>query len=213
MKLSERTIKLLKNFSTINNQMIFYEGNEIKTVSQSSTVKAVATIKETIEMEFGIYEMNKFLSVLSLFDDPEIELQNNYLNISSDNRKIKYTYSSPSIIRNDAKKNLPPLDELVSFTLTSATLNDTMKAISVLKLPEIAIIGDGQKLSITGLNTANPSSDIYENVIGETDQEFRSIFNIENLKLINDPEFEVSINSRYAIFTGSDVKYYVIVES
>jgi hypothetical protein len=88
-----------------------------------------------------------------------------------------------------------------------------MKAISVLKLPHISIVGDGKRLSINGLDVKNPTTDLYENVIGETDENFRAIFDIENLKLINDPEFVVSINSRYATFTGDDVKYYVIMES
>ena len=79
MKLSEETLAVLKNFSAINNGIYFEQGNTIKTVSPGKTILADAKVQENFPLDFGIYDLNKFLGAHSLFDNPDIEFESNYL--------------------------------------------------------------------------------------------------------------------------------------
>ena len=81
MKLSARTIQVLKSFAQINPSLIFTPGNEIKTVSPQKTILAKATIAETIPQQFAIYDLVKFLGVLSLFNDPDLEINEKFITI------------------------------------------------------------------------------------------------------------------------------------
>ena len=64
MKLSARTIQILKSFAQINQSLIFAPGNELKTISSLKTMVAKATIAETIPQQFAIWDLPRFLGVL-----------------------------------------------------------------------------------------------------------------------------------------------------
>ena len=99
MKLSNKTLEVLKNFSNNNQNILIEEGNVIRTISTMKNILGSATIAESFPKEFGIYDLNEFLGVLSLTKDSEIELDNeSYLTINSGKIKIKYFFSDPSII-------------------------------------------------------------------------------------------------------------------
>jgi hypothetical protein len=66
MKLSNDTLNVLKNFASINQSIMFKKGKTLKTVSGGKNVLAEATINEEIPADFGVYNLNEFLSVLSL---------------------------------------------------------------------------------------------------------------------------------------------------
>jgi hypothetical protein len=67
MKLSQETIAILKNFATINQGVFFKEGNTISTMSPQKNILVDAKISETIPQNFGIYDLNNFLSVIFIF--------------------------------------------------------------------------------------------------------------------------------------------------
>ena len=84
MKLSNKTLEVLKNFSNINQNILIEEGNVLRTISTMKNILGRATIEESFPKEFGIYDLNEFLGVLSLTKDSEIELDNeSYLTINS----------------------------------------------------------------------------------------------------------------------------------
>ena len=62
MKLSDETINILKNFSSINQSLLFKQGNVLKTISGLKTIFAEVTIQENFPKEFAIYDLNKFLA-------------------------------------------------------------------------------------------------------------------------------------------------------
>jgi hypothetical protein len=72
MKISDKTISLLKNFSNINQSLMFKTGNQIRTISVMKNIFAEATISESIPKNFGIYDLNQFLNGISLHPDPEL---------------------------------------------------------------------------------------------------------------------------------------------
>ena len=72
MKLSDRTINLLKNFASINQSILFKQGNQLRTISVMKNILAEANIDEDIPQEFGVYDLSQFLNSLGLFKEPEL---------------------------------------------------------------------------------------------------------------------------------------------
>ena len=66
MKLSNETLELLKNFSTINQNLLIKAGNTISTMSAMKNIVAKADVAETFTQEVAIYDLNEFLSAVSL---------------------------------------------------------------------------------------------------------------------------------------------------
>lgn len=217
--LGARTIQILRNFSQINQSLVIKPGNKLATMSIARTVLARADIDENFESHFAIYDLSKFLSVLSLFNEPELTIKENYVTISSGSKRVNYVFADLSLFEGGADKKdpyksvikLPSVD--VSFKLTQDTFADIKKALGVLKLPEIAVIGDGETIAIEAVDTKNPTGDVYAVDLGKTEGNFRFIMKDENLKLIaGDYDVEIS-KKNLARFSGVDVEYFVSVEA
>lgn len=214
MKLDSRTVQILKNFSTINPSLMFREGSNLTTVSPQKTIMASATIKEVIPKTFAIYDLSRFLGVLSLFDQPELDIQDASMNISSGKQKVQYTFADPRmIVTSDAKGVKMPDDAEVDFVLTADDLQRVTKALGVLQLPEIAVTGDDGEMYIEAIDSKNPSSDNYRVHLKSTPHTFRMIFKAENIKIMSG-NYEVLITSKgIAQFKSDDITYWVATES
>lgn len=213
MKLESRTMQILKNFSTINPSLMFKPGSIINTMSPNKTVLAKASIKEQIPSSFAIYDLSKFLGVLSLFDQPELQVEEKQMVIAGGQQKVRYTFASPDaiVIPSDKEVNMPETE--IQFMLTADDLNKVMKAMGVMQLPEIAINGDSSEMSIQAIDSKNPSADSYRVVLGETQATFRMIFKAENIKIMQG-DYDVSISSKgIGHFKGADVEYYIATEA
>ncbi len=213
MKLSARTIQILRNFSTINESLIFKPGQQLKTISQSKTILARATIDTEIDATFGIYDLGQFLSAISLFDDPELTPGNSAMTISKGSEKINYIYSEMSLMLTPPEKEiqLPSID--VEFELKNEVLVRVQKALGIIGAPEIAVTGDGNSVYIEALNTKDTSKSNYRVEVGQTDKTFRFIFLAENIKLLPG-DYKVAISSKgLSHFKSEDVEYWVAVEA
>lgn len=217
IEFSSDTISILKNFSQINQSLVFREGNVLATISLGKTVLAKASIAENVEADFAIYDMSKFLSVLSLFDSPTLKMNDDHVTISSGKKKVNYKFADLSLFTGKDKIDpyskeikLPSID--VEFNLTKEIFADVKKALGVLRLPEIAVVGDGETIAIEAIDSKNSGSDVYSIDLGETDKTFRFIFKEENLKLLPQ-DYTVQISSKcISKFTGSNVTYDIAVE-
>lgn len=212
MKIATNTLSVMKNFSKINPSIFVQEGNTLKTISPSKTIMAKAKVETSFDKKFAIYNLDRFISTVSLFNDPELKFGEKSVEIFDGNKKSQYTYADESAITKVPEKeiNLPSID--VSFKLTNEALKDVEKAAGVLGLPEIAVFGDGRNVFLQAIDSKNPSGDVYSINIGETTKTFRAIFKSENIKIIPG-DYEVSISSRgISHFTGNDVEYWIAVE-
>ena len=93
MKISHYTTSVLKNFSTINQNLVIKEGNTITTMSAMKNIVAKAEVEETFPQQIAIYDLNEFLGALSLFTSPVLDFSDNYVMISEENKpttKMKY---------------------------------------------------------------------------------------------------------------------------
>lgn len=212
MKIDTNTINVLKNFAKINPSIVIQEGNTLKTISTSKTIMAKATVTTEFDKRFAIYNLDRFISALSLFNNPELDFNDKYVNIFDANKSTHYTYADESTITKTPEKEikLPSID--VTFTLTNDNLKDVEKAAGVLGLPEIVVVGDGKLISLQAADTKNPSGDVYSIEIGTTNKTFKAIFKSENIKIIPG-DYEVSICSKgISCFKGKEADYWIAVE-
>jgi len=213
MKISTNTVNVLKNFAKINPSIVIAEGNVLKTISPSKTIMAKAKVETEFDKRFAIYNLDRFLSTLSLFADPDLKFGDKSVVISDSNKKSQYTYADESTVTKAPEKEikLPSVD--VTFALTNDNLKDVEKAAGVLALPEIAVVGDGTTVSLQAIDTKNPSGDVYSIGIGTTDKVFKAIFKSENIKIIPG-DYQVSISSAgISNFSGKEVDYWIAVEA
>ena len=92
VKLNDETREILKNFSTINANLVVRPGSIISTMAETKTCLATATLAESFNNEFGLYDLNEFLSAMSMFDDPELDFADDNLSVSikQGSRSVKY---------------------------------------------------------------------------------------------------------------------------
>ena len=194
MKLSDKTIQILKNFATINQSILVRPGNVLKTITPLKTILAQATVTENFEQEFAIYELPRFLGTISLFSDPEFTFQEKYVTISSGKQRVNYTYADASMIMTPPSKEISFPDTEVEFTITADQLSTISKAGAVLQMPEIAVVGEDGLISIRAIDSKNSSADVFSLDVGECDKDFKVIFRPENLKLIPS-DYKVSLTT------------------
>lgn len=216
MKLDQKTLTVLKSFSSINPSILFKQGNEIATVSPQKTILAKARIDQTFENRFAIYDLSRFLGIYSLFANPEIELGATSLSMKTEDRQVEYRFTDESNIVVPPEKdiNLGAID--IQFNLTEAMISDIQKASGVLSSPEIAIKGDGKRLWLSTFNTKDKDSDTYKINLGETESNFKFVFKGENLRLIPQAYVVSATRKGIANFKGStvvDVDYWITMEA
>lgn len=213
MKLSANTVSILKNFSTINPSIVLKPGITISTISPTKTIMARATVYDEIPVQVAVYNLGRFISSWSLFNDPDLEFGENSVRMSDSNRSIKYHYSDASIIMVPPEKEikLPSID--AQCRLANRDIQNVIKALGVLALPEVAIVGDSTKIMLQACNSKEPSSDAYSVDVGITDRTFRAIFKPENLKMV-DGDYDVEISSKgISQFVGAEATYWIAVET
>lgn len=213
MKFNARTIQILRNFSTINESLIFKPGNQLKTISQTKTIMARANIDQAINSTFAIFDLPQFMSAVSMFEDPELTPNGSVLTISRGTEKLNYTLSEPSLILSPPEKELVLEEPEVEFELKNEVLTRTLKALGIIGAPEFAITGDGSKVYVEAINTKNSSGSNYRVEVGETTKRFRFIFVAENMKLLPG-DYHVSIAAKgLSHFKSDDVEYWIALES
>ena len=196
MKLSEKTLTVLKNFAGINNSILVKEGNQLRTISVAKNILAEANIEEEFPRQFGVYDLNQFLNGLSLHQDPDMDFtEESYLTIREGKRKVKYFYADPQVIISPPDKQINLPSEDVHFQLESTALDKLLKAAAVYQLPDLCVVGEAGVVKIVVRDKKNDTSNEYAVVVGETDKEFTFNFKVENIKTIQ-VDYDVVISSK-----------------
>ncbi len=195
MKLSENTVNVLRNFATINQGLVFKSGNTLRTVSKQQNVLAKATVTESFDKNFAIYDLNRFLAVLSSMNDPDLTVGTGNVKIASGTSKTTYGLSDETMVVSAPDNDISVQNAEVKFTLTKDNLAQVLKLSGVLGLPNIAVRGNRKKISIAALDVKNQDSDVFSVDVGDTDAEFQFIFVTENFKMIPG-DYEVQISSK-----------------
>ena len=198
MKLNQNTIETLKNFAGINTNILIKQGDELSTISTMRNIFARAKVSDSFTNQFGIYDLNEFLSAVSGFSKPELTLKDKYLTISSEGSKskVKYYYSDPSVIVSPQKEvNMPDAD--VTFSLTESNYKELLKMAAILKSPDLALIGTkGGDIVLKVCDKKNDTSNTFDITVGQNaTADYTFYFKVENMKML-DGDYDVSVSSK-----------------
>ena len=216
MKLSDSTVGFLKNYANINQSLEFREGKVLRTVSPLNTILASVEISEDFPKTFPIYELNRFLGTLSLFNDPDLDFSENGVTITDTNHEATYRYcGSSSMFQTPPEKDISFPEPEVEFQLTQDVFRKTINAANTLGLPEVVIEGNGTETRIVVSDTGNTTSDVFSTGVGPTDKIFRMIFKTENLNKLMEGTYDVKLSSkRISHFkrTTDSLQYWIALE-
>lgn len=213
MKFDSKTLEVLKNFASINPSIKFVKGDVIKTMSPIKTIIGKAKVTSEITQDFCIGELSRFMSSLSLFNDPEIVLEDTKCTITDGKNKIEYVYTAEESIKLPPKNDLTLPSNDVQFTLTNEMFQSIRKAMSVLSLAEMAVVGKDGVLSLKAFDSKGVTKDQYSIEIGETNKNFIIVYKAENLKLMP-LDYEVSISAKgISVFKNPEIEYVIVIEA
>jgi len=220
MKLSNETQAVLKNFAAINSNIVINTGTELKTISEAKNILAKASVSESFDTPFGIYDLNEFLGVMSMFDDPELTVADDALSIkiSQGRRSVKYFFSAPDILTSPSKDIVMPSAE-VTFTLTQDDMAQLRKAAATLGVTDVVVTNksdsDGIEILVTDVkdSTANVFS-VDADTTSCCSDPFKFVFNIGNFKFVGG-DYEITISNKLISHfknLNAPIEYWVALE-
>ena len=217
MQLSDTTLAVLKNFASIQPNVVLQEGNIVKTIAEAKNVMAVATLDQSFDKEVGIYNLDEFLSVLGLVETPDLTFGDDFVTVkdSVGRSSVKYFYSDPSILTSPAK-DIPMPEAEVKFTLDEATFKKILRAAGALGHEKMTITATDGGVKLTVVDNTDATSNAFEIVVPGTfeSENFTFVMNIANLKLISG-DYDVEVSSRLiSKFTNksADIEYFIALE-
>ena len=222
MNLSNETVSVLKNFSTINQNLVIKKGSNISTMSAMKNIIASAEVKESFPVDFAIYDLNEFLAALSLFEKPDLDFHEDFVVMTengSTGKFLKYWYSDPSVVTSPTKEITMPECE-VSFTLENNMLVNVQKAASVIGAPDMALEAMSSGVALLKVtdkknSTANDYAvQVKVNNDDGKDLPYKFWFKVENLRLLSG-SYGVEVSSKnISRFVNENVKiqYWIALE-
>ena len=215
MKLSDKTLTLLKNFSTINQSILFKQGSSLRTISVMKNILAEATIDENLPKDFGIYDLNQFLNGLGLHNSPELDFHDDsYVVIKEGRMRSKYFFADPNVIVTPPDKEINLPSEEVSFELSTSQLDKLLKAAAIYQLPDLSVVGGEGVVKVLVRDKKNDTSNEFSIIVGETESTFSFNFKVENIKILPGT-YRVDVSEKLlSRFTCENyaLKYYIALE-
>lgn len=215
MKVSKSTLEVLKNMSRINEGIYVNVGNVLQTISKRKNILAKATVAESFDDEFGIYDLNNFLGILSLYDNPDIEFEGNNIILKNGERKTKYRKASKETIMLPPDKPVKMENPEIDITLTAQDLAWLIKISSASGSPNIAFVSDGEEVTLVAYNHKDDSAHYSSTRICDGNgTPYKMIFDTNNLIFVPG-NYTVTISSRgVGHFKNNDVdiEYWITTE-
>lgn len=222
MKLTEYTTQVLKNFSAINSNIVFSAGDTISTISEARNVMSTATIDQQIPSDFGIFDLNEFLGVLSLVDEPQMKIEEKYAVVgdTTGRSKIKYFFTDIDMLTTPKQSQLEKAQAFtnfeVNFTLDQDTMNKIKRAVSALGHKVVSVTPSNGAIALTVLDPENSTSNTFSIEIPGTyeSESFNFTWNIENLKILPG-DYNVQLSSKLMskwVHTEANVTYWIAIE-
>ena len=217
MKLSENTVHVLKNFSSINQSLQFKSGNTLKTISPLKTIFVEATVEENFPKEFALYDLNKLLAKVSLYKDADLSFDDDKLNISANKKSDYIKYCSPKVIVTPPDKSITFGAPDCSFTISQEDLDWMKRSAGISGSPNFVFESDGSSIFFIATDVKDDSADQSKIEIGtvEGGSTFRVVMKVENFKLL-DGSYDVSIAKKgLAQFKHKTIPitYYIAIEA
>ena len=213
MKISKETLDVLKNYASINTNILVREGSTLATISTGKNIFSRTTVKETFDKEFAIYDLNSLLALLTLMEDTDVDFGEDSITISKDRSQFEYYYADPSIIVAAPDKTIE-VDDYYSFELTENEVGMIMKAASVVAAPILSVVAKDGTVTLSVGDPSTPRSNTFRHVIGETNKEFDCRLAIENFKVIPG-DYSVTLSQKKFMYLqnkANELKYWLALE-
>ena len=213
MKINKNTLEVLKNFATINSNILVRQGNVLSTISTGKNIFARATVEDSFDKEFAIYDLNSLLALLTLMEDTDVEFGDESLTVTKGSSEFEYFYADPGIIVSAPDKTIE-VDNFYTFDLSSEDLNTVMKAAAITGAPMFSVVAKDGKVVLTVGDPSTPKSNSFKQVIGDTDLTFDCRLSIENLKVVPG-SYSVTLSTKKFMFfqnKKNDLKYWLALE-
>jgi len=218
MKLSQDIINILKNFSVINNSIVIDELDHIRTISESGNIIGVyKPVDFEFPMEFAIWDLSEFLSIVSLFklDEIEFNFKKKYIEIVHNTNKIKYVYTDKSKIKKfDELKATEVYRDFDKFTcnfhLSEEDIKKIRKASTIMQLDTLSIdIGEENSLTLICDDEYN------KNTFNMGIEDFQGVgdikVNVEYLEMIPN-DYDISIFPKKCMkFNNTDSELFYMI--
>ena len=222
MNLSNETVSVLKNFASINQNLVIKSGNNISTMSAMKNIVASAEVKETFPTEFAIYDLNEFLASVSLFNNPSLDFKDDFVVMTEDgsaSKTLKYWYSDPSVVTTVTKEITMPECE-VSFTLQYDLLSNVQKAAAIIGVPDMVLEGMDSGIALLKVtDKKNATANDYAVKIDVNNDDgknhpYKFWFKVENLKLLSGT-YDIGVSSKnisHFVNTNVGIQYWIALE-
>ena len=215
MRLSKETYTILKNFAAINSNILIQPGNVLKTVSAGKNIYVEAKVTEDFDIDVPIWDLNKFLGIVSMFNNPDLEFHDTHVVITNGRSSVTYYYSEPSLLTVPTREIKMPAT-VTRFDLDEKDLNEILKASSVLQVSDLRLVGAGGKFTISVDDSGQSTSNSFEIVIDEnyTGKDFEGTVNVSEMKFIPGSytvELTDTIISKFT-HKSLDLSYYIAIK-
>lgn len=213
MQISKETIDVLKNFATINSNILIRKGKSLSTISTAKNIFASADVAEEFPEEIAIYDLNSLLALLTLMENQEVTFGDKSLTISKNEGKFEYFYSSPTVIVAAPDKKIE-LDEHFKFNLSAEDVNMIMKAAAITGAPTITIAAKNGKVTLTVGDKKVDTANTYKKNIGDCSETFECHMAVENFKIVPDA-YSVTISKKKAFLfkhATKPLQYFIAME-
>ena len=219
MKISGETLTILKNFASINTNIVFKPGDIVSTISSAKNIFAKCKIKEDIPNQFAIYDLNSLLAMLTLMENQDVSFNDKNLSVKSDKGTFEYFYSNPDVVVAAPDGEIEH-EDVYKFKLTAEDIQMISKAAAITRAPTISITNKNQNVSLSVSDRKNDSSNSFRKSLGTAFDAFDVFIAVENLKVVPDA-YEVSVaktNNGKAKFLhfkheSKDLEYWIAAEA
>lgn len=220
-QVSDKTVKILKNFAGISNSIILNDGTRQRTLSKGKSVLATAELPEAWPKETAIFDLNRFLGTLSIFKTPLLTFGEESVSIKDGKSFVGYRYSDPTTIDDVPSKNFPTNDPGIKFSLKESELAQLAKATSLLELTSVAFVVADGAVTVGASDAKNPTSHRYEFEVEEVFESKEGFtakpsFSTEHLAMLMPGAYDVSLSTwNYGYFEHKTepVSYYIVVQA
>ena len=211
MKVSKSTLDTFKNFASINTNLLVREGQTLATVSNSMSILCRASVTESFPREFAIYDLNQFLSLLTMDENADLEFGDESVTVKTGVGKFEFFYAEPSVIKAAPDKEIP-VEEMYSFSITKDNIQTIYRAASAISAPFLRVVGSGSEVFLSVGDPNTPKSNSFTMSLGASDREFDARLSIESLKVIPD-NYEVTIGTKPVMkFENDDRTYWLALD-
>jgi len=220
MKISSDTLSILKNFSDINDGIHFKKGSLLATWHPAQFILAEATIKEEIPQDFTVFDLRQFLSVNSLFDEPEYSFESDKVIVTANNRSVNFLFSEPSLVLDPENRTTKYRENtlkgsIAKANITKEELKSLKQSAAILALPDIFVTGQNDTITFSVQNAENTGTNSFKVVVkGEVQEDFSSIMRCEHLKML-DGDYEFVSHPKLAYFknVNTPIEYWIAYQS